>query len=51
MICLKFAILQCDRYVELHSQEGRYYRLRIPKFGCDMKYHYPTCDLIIGGHR
>ncbi|XP_050529518.1 nucleolar protein 10 [Daktulosphaira vitifoliae] len=45
----KFVILQCDRYVEFHSQEGRYYRLRIPKFGRDMKYHYPTCDLYIGG--
>lgn len=49
--CLKFVILQCDRYVEFHSQEGRYYRLRIPKFGRDMKYHYPTCDLFIGGNR
>uniref|UniRef100_A0A2S2PPP6 Nucleolar protein 10 n=1 Tax=Schizaphis graminum TaxID=13262 RepID=A0A2S2PPP6_SCHGA len=46
----KFVILQCDRYVEFHSQEGRYYRLRIPKFGQDMKYHFPTCDLYIGGN-
>jgi len=51
MSYLKFVILQCDRYVEFHSQEGRYYRLRIPKFGQDMKYHYPTCDLYIGGNR
>ncbi|VVC44623.1 Hypothetical protein CINCED_3A023654 [Cinara cedri] len=45
----KFVILQCDRYVEFHSQEGRYYRLRVPKFGHDMKYHPPTCDLFIAG--
>lgn len=50
-IFLKFVILQCDRFVEFHSQEGRYYRLRIPKFGHDMKYHFPTCDLYIGGNR
>lgn len=51
MFNMKFVILQCDRYIEFHSQEGRYYRLRIPKFGHDMKYHFSTCDLYIGGNR
>lgn len=41
--------LQCDRYIEFHAAHGRYYRLRIPKFGRDMKYHYPTCDLFVVG--
>ncbi|XP_053315482.1 nucleolar protein 10 [Spea bombifrons] len=45
----KIVFLQCDRYVELHSQHGRYYRLRIPKFGRDFSYHYPSCDLYFVG--
>jgi hypothetical protein len=31
--CVQIVFLQCDRYVEVHSQQGRYYRLRIPKAG------------------
>lgn len=45
----KMVFLQCDRYVEIHSGPGRYYRLRIPKFGHDMKYHYPSCDVFLVG--
>ncbi|XP_023332640.1 nucleolar protein 10 [Eurytemora carolleeae] len=41
----KVVFLQCDRYVELHTQQGRYYRLRIPKYGRDMAYHPTSCDL------
>ncbi|CAH0557029.1 unnamed protein product [Brassicogethes aeneus] len=45
----KLVFLQCDRYIEFHAAHGRYYRLRIPKFGRDMKYHYPSCDLFVVG--
>ncbi|XP_044727447.1 nucleolar protein 10 [Chrysoperla carnea] len=45
----KIVFLQCDRYVEFHSAGGRYYRLRIPRFGRDLKYHYPSCDLFLVG--
>uniref|UniRef100_V9KAD6 Nucleolar protein 10-like protein n=1 Tax=Callorhinchus milii TaxID=7868 RepID=V9KAD6_CALMI len=45
----KIVFLQCDRYVEFHSQHGRYYRTRIPKFGRDFSYHYPSCDLFFVG--
>lgn len=45
----KLVFLQCDRYVELHAQFGRYFRLRIPKFGRDLVYHTPSCDLLLGG--
>ncbi|XP_017300208.1 nucleolar protein 10-like, partial [Diaphorina citri] len=41
--------LQCDRFVEFHSAGGRYYRLRIPKFGRDMQYHAPSTDLFLVG--
>lgn len=41
----KFVTLQSDRYVEFHVQHGCYYKTRIPKFGHDMVYHYPSCDL------
>ncbi|XP_063771488.1 nucleolar protein 10 [Pseudophryne corroboree] len=45
----KIVFLQSDRYVEFHSQHGRYHRLRIPKFGRDFAYHYPSCDLYFVG--
>jgi len=45
----KIVLLQCDRYVEFHAQYGRYYRLRIPRFGRDLSYHYPSCDLFLVG--
>ncbi|GLV38829.1 lethal (2) 34Fd [Carabus blaptoides fortunei] len=45
----KLVFLHCDRYVEFHAAHGRYYRLRIPRFGRDMQYHYPTCDLYVVG--
>ncbi|XP_060089916.1 nucleolar protein 10 [Heteronotia binoei] len=45
----KIVFLLCDRYVEFHSQHGRYYRTRIPKFGRDFSYHYPSCDLYFVG--
>jgi len=45
----KVVFLHCDRYVEFHAQHGRYYRMRIPKFGRDMAYHHSTCDLYFAG--
>nr|CAD7258459.1 unnamed protein product [Timema shepardi] len=45
----QLVFLHTDRYVEFHSAQGHYHRLRIPKFGRDMQYHYPTCDLYIVG--
>lgn len=45
----KIVFLQCDRYIELHAAHGRHYRLRIPRFGYDMKYHMPSCDLFLVG--
>ncbi|KAI8042025.1 hypothetical protein M5D96_003325 [Drosophila gunungcola] len=45
----KMVFLQCDRYVEIHAGHGRHYRLRIPRFGRDMKYHKPSCDMFIVG--
>uniref|UniRef100_A0A182MNI1 Uncharacterized protein n=1 Tax=Anopheles culicifacies TaxID=139723 RepID=A0A182MNI1_9DIPT len=45
----KIAFLHADRYVEIHAAAGRHYRLRIPKFGRDLTYHKPTCDLLFVG--
>ena len=45
----KQALLQNDRSVELHSQGGIHYRTRIPKFGRDLAYHFPSCDLMVTG--
>jgi ribosome biogenesis protein ENP2 len=44
----KFIMLQADRSVEFHTPLGMHYRTRVPKFGRDMSYHYPSCDLLIG---
>lgn len=43
----KLVFLQEERYVEFHSQGGRWFRTRIPKFGRDLAYHYPSCDLYL----
>ncbi|KAM6917510.1 nucleolar protein 10 isoform 2-T2 [Lycodopsis pacificus] len=45
----KLVFLHSDRYVEFHSQHGQYYKMRIPKFGRDFSYHYPSCDLYFVG--
>ncbi|XP_031732698.1 nucleolar protein 10 [Anarrhichthys ocellatus] len=45
----KLVFLHSDRYVEFHSQHGHYYKTRIPKFGRDFSYHYPSCDLYFVG--
>ncbi|XP_040569983.2 nucleolar protein 10 [Lepeophtheirus salmonis] len=45
----KMIFLQADRYVEIHAQGGKYYRLRIPKFGRDLEYHKGNCDVYFAG--
>ncbi|XP_067142947.1 nucleolar protein 10-like [Centruroides vittatus] len=45
----KIVFLQDDRYIEFHVAYGRYYRIRIPKFGRDIAYHSPSCDLYCVG--
>ncbi len=39
------------RYVEIHAQFGRYYRLRIPHFGRDLAYHPQSCDVYFAGDK
>eukprot|EP00842_Homolaphlyctis_polyrhiza_P000304 jgi/Hompol1/1274/HPOL_001151-RA len=45
----KTALLQSDRSIEFHSQSGMHYKTRVPKFGRDLSYHYPSCDLMVVG--
>lgn len=45
----KMVFLTCDRFLEIHAAHGRHYRLRIPRFGYDMSYHKPSCDLFVCG--
>lgn len=45
----KLIFLHCDRHVEFHAAHGRYYRLRVPNFGRDLKYHFPSCDTFVVG--
>jgi len=39
--------LQADRSIEFHSQNGCLYSTRIPHYGRDLAYHYPSCDTYI----
>ncbi|XP_058808997.1 nucleolar protein 10 [Phymastichus coffea] len=45
----KLVFLHDDRNIEFHAAHGKYYKLRIPRFGRDMKYHYPSSDLFVVG--
>jgi ribosome biogenesis protein ENP2 len=40
----KIVFLHDDRSVELHTQQGRYYKFRVPKVCLDMAYHPSSCD-------
>ncbi|KAG0150788.1 hypothetical protein CROQUDRAFT_668395 [Cronartium quercuum f. sp. fusiforme G11] len=41
--------LQTDRTLDLHTQTASHYRVRIPKHGRALAYHFPSCDAICGG--
>lgn len=43
----KIALLRHDRHIELHASYGRHFKTRIPKFGRQLAYHYPSCDLYV----
>ncbi|MFH4983376.1 hypothetical protein AB6A40_010085 [Gnathostoma spinigerum] len=45
----KFIILEEDRYLEMHVSYGRFFRMRIPKFGRDMAFCREASDLFIVG--
>lgn len=46
----KMIFLRADRTFEFHGRAGIYYKTRMPIFGRDMTYHYPSCDLIAVGN-
>lgn len=35
--------LQSDRSLELHTQSSSHYRVRMPRQGRTLAYHFPTC--------
>ncbi|KAJ1948648.1 Small ribosomal subunit biogenesis, partial [Dispira parvispora] len=43
--------LQTDRYLEFQTQGGIHYRTRIPTFGRSLAYHFPSCELLVGGSK
>mmetsp|Transcript_14581 Transcript_14581/g.35573 ORF Transcript_14581/g.35573 Transcript_14581/m.35573 type:complete len:678 (+) Transcript_14581:219-2252(+) len=45
----KFCLLRDDRFVEFHAQYGLHHKIRVPKFGRDMKYLKDSCDLLVAG--
>lgn len=45
----KLVFLHADRTVELHARYGGHYKVRVPKCGRDLVYHYPSCDLYVAG--
>lgn len=47
----QLVFLRYDRGIEFHVAYGKYYVIRVPRFGRDIKYHYPSCDLFVVGDR
>jgi ribosome biogenesis protein ENP2 len=45
----KFAMLRCDRTLEIHTSHGLHKKVRFPKFGRDMTYNHANCDLYVVG--
>jgi len=45
----KFVALRADRTIEVHTHYGLHHKVRIPKFGRDMAYHFPSCDVYVAG--
>lgn len=43
----KLAFLSCDRHIEFHTAAGGLYKLRIPRFGRDINYHAPSCEIMV----
>ncbi|GAA6028283.1 hypothetical protein JCM8097_006955 [Rhodosporidiobolus ruineniae] len=41
--------LQTDRSLDLHTQSASHYRVRVPRHGRCLAYHFPTCDALVGG--
>ncbi|MBW0504409.1 hypothetical protein O181_044124 [Austropuccinia psidii MF-1] len=41
--------LQADRTLDLHTQTASHYKVRIPRHGRALAYHFPSCDAICGG--
>ncbi|KAM0753132.1 hypothetical protein T439DRAFT_299412, partial [Meredithblackwellia eburnea MCA 4105] len=41
--------LQSDRSLELHTQAAAHYRVRMPRHGRALAYHFPSCDALVGG--
>uniref|UniRef100_A0A0K0FK04 Nucleolar protein 10 (inferred by orthology to a human protein) n=1 Tax=Strongyloides venezuelensis TaxID=75913 RepID=A0A0K0FK04_STRVS len=45
----KVVLLEEERYLELHCAKGRFFKMRIPKFGRDMCFSRENSDLFIVG--
>ncbi|KAJ1363570.1 hypothetical protein KIN20_023469 [Parelaphostrongylus tenuis] len=45
----KIILLEEDRFLEMHAAFGRYFRMRIPRFGRDMAYSLERSDLHLVG--
>ncbi|VDL80082.1 unnamed protein product [Nippostrongylus brasiliensis] len=46
---VKLILLQEDRFLEMHAAFGRYFRMRMPRFGRDMAFSFERSDLFLVG--
>ncbi|CAH8645187.1 unnamed protein product [Heterobilharzia americana] len=56
IVCLsdnysKFALLEEERWVDVHAAGGHHFKFRIPKQGVDLDYCPYTCDLFVASSR
>ncbi|CAH8470464.1 unnamed protein product [Dicrocoelium dendriticum] len=47
----KFALLEEERWVDVHAAGGHFFKFRIPKPGVDIAYSSFTCDLFVASSR
>ncbi|KAK5969215.1 hypothetical protein GCK32_003493, partial [Trichostrongylus colubriformis] len=45
----KIVLLQEDRFLEMHAAFGRYFRMRMPRYGRDMAFSFERSDLFLVG--
>ncbi|KAF6775263.1 Ribosome biogenesis protein ENP2 [Paragonimus kellicotti] len=47
----KFALLEEERWVDVHATGGHFFKFRIPRPGVDISYSPFTCDLFVASSR
>ncbi|VEL34574.1 unnamed protein product [Protopolystoma xenopodis] len=47
----KFALLQEERWIDVHAAGGHFFKFRVPRPGVDIQYCSSNCNLLIAGSK